>query len=119
MPKRESVCSPVQIVAIAVAVERIAHLVEVVGVELAGVVELVVVHQVAETVDRAAHLAAVGSFVCSGWYPPGTNRVIIGPRAQIPRDVFILSFSSRSWARRPRSIPHMDRSHGEEQHSER
>ena len=37
-------------------VERVAHVVEVVGIELAGVVELVVVHQVAEPVDGAAHL---------------------------------------------------------------
>ena len=40
----------------AVAVERLAHLLEVVAVELVRVVELVVVHQVAEAVDRAAHL---------------------------------------------------------------
>ena len=40
----------------AVAVERRADLVEVVAAELVGVVELVVVHQVAEAVHRAAHL---------------------------------------------------------------
>ena len=40
----------------AVPVERGAHVVEVVAVELAGVVELVVVHQVAEPVDGAVHL---------------------------------------------------------------
>ena len=39
-----------------VPVERGAHVVQVVGIELAGVVELVVVHQVAEPVDRAVHL---------------------------------------------------------------
>ena len=39
----------------AVPVERVAHLVEVVAVQLAGIVELVVVDQVAETLDRATH----------------------------------------------------------------
>src|SRR5438067_27124 len=37
-------------------VERGTHLVEVVAVELTRVVELVVVHQVAEAADRAMHL---------------------------------------------------------------
>ena len=54
-----------------VPVERVAHLVEVVGVELAGIVELVVVDQVAETLDRAAHalgrrLAGVVRLVAAG-----------------------------------------------------
>ncbi len=40
----------------AVAVERVAHLVEVVRVELARIVELVVVHQVAEPLHRTPHL---------------------------------------------------------------
>ena len=51
----------------AVPVERVAHLVEVVPVQLAGIVELVVVDQVAETLDRAAHALGVVSPACSGW----------------------------------------------------
>ena len=33
---------------------------------------------------------------CCGWYPPGTKRVTIGPRAQIPRLVFIGTSTSGS-----------------------
>ena len=52
----------------AVAVERLAHLVEVVLAELLRVVELVVVDQVAEPGDGAPHLLAPCSRApCSGW----------------------------------------------------
>ena len=69
-------------------VERVAHAVERVLGELLGVVELVVVDQVPEPLDRAAHLhhGAVGSAL--GLVAPGTKRVTIGPSAQIPRLVF-------------------------------
>ena len=74
----------------AVPAERLAHLVEVLSAKLMRVVELVVVDQVAEPVDGAPHLARRSTRrPAAGWYPPGTKRVTIGPRAQMPRLVFM------------------------------
>ena len=57
--------------------------------QLAGVVELVVVHQVAESLDRAVHLLRDRLAPARAGSRPGTNRVTMAPSAQIPSDVFI------------------------------
>ena len=56
LPKRSSTCRPEQTAVDVVAVERLADVVEVVLAELARVVELVAVDEVAEALDGAAHL---------------------------------------------------------------
>ena len=63
----------------AVAVERLLHLLEVVGRELLRVVELVVVHQVAETLDCRPHLRRSARTCEVGLVPAG-----IEPRRHRP-----------------------------------
>jgi hypothetical protein len=93
-----------------VPVERLAHLVEVVGRELLRVVELVVVDQVAEPLDRGAHplrggAAAQLGLVASRVEPGG--HVPEGPDAETrPHAVLLIvdacaTASSRDWSSTP------------------
>ena len=88
-------CVPVAMAVDSVPAERRAHVLEVVLVELLRVVELVVVDEVPEAADRTRHL-------CRGRLPgvlrlvaAGTKRVTIGPRAQIPSEVFMMALLCR------------------------